>query len=61
VKRNANQAGGDPRIGNAGCFCGGIRQAGSRGGTISGKVTYEGTPARMKPIDMSKETAPLCD
>jgi hypothetical protein len=28
------------------------------GGTISGKVTYEGTPARMKPIDMSKE--PSC-
>jgi plastocyanin len=28
------------------------------GGTVSGKVTYEGTPARMKPIDMSKE--PSC-
>lgn len=28
------------------------------GGTVSGKVTYEGTPARMKPIDMSKE--PVC-
>jgi plastocyanin len=28
------------------------------GGMISGKVTYEGTPARMKPIDMSKE--PSC-
>lgn len=28
------------------------------GGTISGKVTYEGTPARQKPIDMSKE--PSC-
>ena len=28
------------------------------GGTISGKVTYEGTPAKMKPIDMSKE--PSC-
>jgi plastocyanin len=28
------------------------------GGNISGKVTYEGTPAKMKPIDMSKE--PSC-
>jgi plastocyanin len=28
------------------------------GGTISGKVTYEGTPAKPKPIDMSKE--PSC-
>jgi len=28
------------------------------GGTISGKVTYEGTPAKMKPIDMSGE--PSC-
>jgi plastocyanin len=28
------------------------------GGTISGKVTYEGTPAKPKPIDMSKE--PTC-
>ena len=28
------------------------------GGSISGKVTYEGTPAKMKPIDMSKE--PSC-
>ena len=28
------------------------------GGSISGKVTYEGTPARQKPIDMSKE--PSC-
>ena len=27
-------------------------------GAISGKVTYEGTPAKMKPIDMSKE--PSC-
>ncbi len=25
------------------------------GGTVTGKVTYEGTPAKMKPIDMSKE------
>jgi plastocyanin len=31
---------------------------GPAGGTISGKVTYEGTPAKMKPIDMSKE--PSC-
>src|SRR5579863_5248222 len=28
------------------------------GGTISGKVTYEGTPAKPKSIDMSKE--PSC-
>jgi plastocyanin len=28
------------------------------GGTISGKVTYTGTPAKAKPIDMSKE--PSC-
>jgi len=28
------------------------------GGTVSGKVTYEGTPAKQKPIDMSKE--PSC-
>jgi plastocyanin len=28
------------------------------GGTIAGKVTYTGTPAKMKPIDMSKE--PTC-
>src|ERR1700730_9689820 len=28
------------------------------GGSVSGKVTYEGTPARQKPIDMSKE--PSC-
>jgi hypothetical protein len=28
------------------------------GGSISGKATYEGTPARQKPIDMSKE--PSC-
>src|SRR6202008_2830730 len=27
------------------------------GGTVNGKVTYEGTPAKMKPIDMSKEPA----
>ena len=28
------------------------------GGTITGKVTYTGTPPKMKPIDMSKE--PVC-
>jgi hypothetical protein len=28
------------------------------GGTVSGKITYEGTPAKQKPIDMSKE--PTC-
>lgn len=27
-------------------------------GTVNGKVTYEGTPAKMKPIDMSNE--PTC-
>ena len=27
-------------------------------GTVSGKVTYTGTPARQKPIDMGKE--PSC-
>ena len=27
-------------------------------GTISGKVTYTGTPVKQKPIDMSKE--PSC-
>lgn len=32
--------------------------AGPSGGTVSGKVTYEGAPARMKPIDMSLE--PSC-
>jgi hypothetical protein len=32
--------------------------AGPSGGTVSGKATYEGTPAKMKPIDMSKE--PVC-
>jgi hypothetical protein len=35
-----------------------IAFAGPSGGSISGKVTYEGTPARQKPIDMSKE--PSC-
>src|SRR6202163_5107879 len=28
------------------------------GGSVSGKVPYEGTPAKQKPIDMSKE--PSC-
>src|SRR5476649_294912 len=28
------------------------------GGAVTGKVTYEGTPAKQKPIDMSKE--PSC-
>ena len=28
------------------------------GGTVSGKVTYTGTPVKPKPIDMSKE--PSC-
>ncbi|MGD0906898.1 MAG: hypothetical protein ABSA96_04920, partial [Candidatus Acidiferrales bacterium] len=28
------------------------------GGAVSGKVTYEGTPAKQKVIDMSKE--PSC-
>ena len=32
--------------------------AGPSGGNVNGKVTYEGTPARQKPIDMSKE--PSC-
>jgi hypothetical protein len=32
-----------------------IASAGPSGGSISGKVAYEGTPARQKPIDMSKE------
>jgi Carboxypeptidase regulatory-like domain len=35
-----------------------VALAGPSGGSISGKVTYEGTPARQKPIDMSKE--PSC-
>jgi hypothetical protein len=35
-----------------------IGVAGPSGGTVSGKVTYEGTPAKQKPIDMSKE--PSC-
>ena len=36
----------------------GVVYAGPSGGTVSGKVTYEGTPAKMKPIDMSTE--PSC-
>src|SRR5712671_7583712 len=36
----------------------GIASARPSGGTVSGKVTYEGTPAKQKPIDMSKE--PSC-
>src|SRR5260370_29773441 len=32
--------------------------AGAGGGTVSGKVTYEGPPAKAKAIDMSKE--PSC-
>lgn len=36
----------------------GAKAGSPAGGTISGKVTYEGTPAKMKPIDMSKE--PSC-
>jgi plastocyanin len=32
--------------------------AGPSGGTIAGKVTYEGRPPKMKPIDMAKE--PSC-
>jgi plastocyanin len=35
-----------------------IAWAGPGGGSVSGKVTYEGTPAKQKPIDMSKE--PSC-
>ncbi len=35
-----------------------IAFAGPSGGNISGRVTYEGTPAKQKPIDMSKE--PSC-
>src|ERR1700719_4452600 len=38
--------------------CAVMVHAGPSGGTVSGKVTYEGTPAKQKPIDMSKE--PSC-
>jgi carboxypeptidase family protein len=36
----------------------GLLHARAGGGTVTGKVTYEGTPAKAKPIDMSKE--PSC-
>jgi plastocyanin len=36
----------------------GMAYAGPSGGTVSGKVTYEGTPSKLKPIDMSSE--PSC-
>ena len=35
-----------------------VTAAGPGSGTITGKITYEGTPAKQKPIDMSKE--PSC-
>src|SRR5580704_5754870 len=35
-----------------------LTSAGPGGGTVEGKITYEGTPAKQKPIDMSKE--PSC-
>jgi hypothetical protein len=38
--------------------CAIVVHAGPSGGTVSGKVTYEGTPAKQKTIDMSKE--PSC-
>lgn len=38
--------------------CAMVVHAGPSGGTVSGKVTYEGTPAKQKTIDMSKE--PSC-
>lgn len=38
--------------------CAIVVHAGPNGGTVSGKVTYEGTPAKQKTIDMSKE--PSC-
>lgn len=39
-------------------LCSAMALAGPGGGTVGGKVTYEGTPAKQKPIDMSKE--PTC-
>lgn len=39
-------------------FASALLHARAGGGTISGKITYEGTPAKAKPIDMSKE--PSC-
>src|SRR5271154_3807666 len=35
-----------------------LTSAGPGSGSISGKITYEGMPAKQKPIDMSKE--PSC-
>jgi hypothetical protein len=35
-----------------------LTAAGPGSGTITGKITYDGTPAKQKPIDMSKE--PSC-
>src|SRR5271163_4134339 len=35
-----------------------LTAAGPGSGTVSGKITFEGTPAKQKPIDMSKE--PSC-
>jgi hypothetical protein len=39
-------------------FAAALLHARAGGGTVSGKITYEGTPAKPKPIDMSKE--PSC-
>src|ERR1700737_5336801 len=39
-------------------FAAAMLHARAGGGTVSGKVAYEGTPAKPKPIDMSKE--PSC-
>src|ERR1700732_4407233 len=39
-------------------FAAAMLHARAGGGTVSGKVGYEGTPAKPKPIDMSKE--PSC-
>src|SRR5438094_6394458 len=38
-----------------------VRVAPSAAGTISGKVTYTGTPPKMRPIDMAKEPACVTD
>ena len=43
---------------SAAVACWAVTLANPSGGTVSGKVTYEGTPAKPKPIDMSKE--PSC-
>ncbi len=45
-------------IGAVALVAGAGRVAPPTGGTISGKVTYTGTPPKMKPIDMAKE--PSC-